>query len=289
MAVGRMSEPGSSVRRSRHPRKSSNRGLSNRVHAKGVDKASVLAELARVVARQDVRGDLSERLCAAAVTIAGASGASLTVAYTTPHRVTLCSTDDLSARLEDLQDVLGQGPGPSAYLTGSQVRMDIGPGPDEGFDDRWPEFDEAARAAFTSVQVIAVPIHPDSEVLGVLTYHQPHHLREHLDHTTTQFLADAVGVALLKEADDIAPDSGGPWASRASVHQATGMVIAQLQIGADDALALLRAHAFAHGQPLADVAQSVLRGRLNFALPDEDTDPDTARAPGRSPRKEDHS
>ena len=139
----------------------------------GVDKASVLAELARVMARQDGRRALSERLCAAAATIAGARGASLTIAYTSPHRVTLCSTDDVSARLEDLQDVLGQGPGPSAYVTGSQVRMDIGPGPDEGFDSRWPAFDEAARAAFTSVQVIAVPIHPDSEFLGVLTYHQP--------------------------------------------------------------------------------------------------------------------
>ena len=249
----------------------------------------MLAELARVVARQDARRNLSERLCAAAVTIAGATGASLTVAYTTPHRVTLCSTDDLSARLEDLQDVLGQGPGPSAYTTGDQVRVDIGPGPDEGFDDRWPQFDEAARAAFTSLQVIAVPIQPDSEVLGVLTYHQPHLLREHLDATTTQFLADAVGVALLKDPDDLTPDSGGPWANRASVHQATGMVIAQLRIGAEDALALLRAHAFAHGQPLADVAQSVLQGRLNFALPDEDSNPDQPGAPHHSHQKEDQS
>src|SRR3954451_1980318 len=57
------------------------------VHAEGVDKASVLAELARVMARQDGRGALSERLCVAAATIAGASGASLTIAYTSPFRV----------------------------------------------------------------------------------------------------------------------------------------------------------------------------------------------------------
>jgi hypothetical protein len=261
----------------------------------GVDKASVLAELARVMARQDGRRALSERLCAAAATIAGARGASLTIAYTSPHRVTLCSTDDVSARLEDLQDVLGQGPGPSAYVTGSQVRMDIGPGPDEGFDSRWPAFDEAARAAFTSVQVIAVPIHPDSEVLGVLTYHQPHQMREHLDGKTTQFLADAVGVALLRDPDDLAPDSGGPWANRASVHQATGMVIAQLHIGADDALALLRAHAFAHSVTLAGVAESVLSWQLDFARADQDTDPDTerdsdtAREARRSPKRKDRS
>src|SRR4051812_48051968 len=239
-----------------------------------MDKASVLVELARVVAQQDSRSSLPERLCAAAVAITGATGASLTVAYTAPHRVTLCSTDEVSARLEDLQDVLGQGPGPSAYRSGNQVRMDIGPAPGDGFDERWPAFDDAARAAFGSVEVIAIPIHPDSDVLGVLTYHQPHLAPERLDEASTQFLADAVGVALLKDPDELAPDSGGPWANRASVHQATGMVIAQLKIGADDALALLRAHAFAHGWPLARVARSVLEGHLDFAASDAETDPE---------------
>src|SRR3954451_8295823 len=203
-----------------------------------MDKASVLVELGRVVAQQDSRSSLPERLCAAAVTITGATGASLTVAYTAPHRVTLCSTDEVSARLEDLQDVLGQGPGPAAYRSGNQMRMDIGPGPAEGSDDRWPPFDAAARAAFSSLKLIAVPIHPDADVLGVLTYHQPHQAQELLEEAATQFLADAVGVALLKDPDELAPDSGGPWANRASVHQATGMVIAQLGVGADDALAL---------------------------------------------------
>jgi hypothetical protein len=254
-----------------------------------MDKASVLVELARVVARQNAERSLPERLCAAAVAITGATGASLTIAYTSPHRVTLCSTDEVSARLEDLQDVLGQGPGPSAYRSGNQVRMDIGPGPDEGYDDRWPAFDDAARAAFTSLRLIAIPIHPDADVLGVLTYHQPHQARERLEETATQFLADAVGVALLKDPDDMVPDSGGPWANRASVHQATGMVIAQLGVGADDALALLRAHAFAHGWPLAQVAHSVLHGHLNFAAPDADTDPESTRLPRTSSSKEDPS
>lgn len=264
-------------------------GPADRVHAEEADKASLLTELARVMAAQDASRSLPERLCAAAVTMARASGASLTIAYTTPHRVTLCSTDELSARLEDLQDVLGQGPGTSAYLTGAQVRMDIGPGPREGFDERWPAFDEAARAAFSTVQVIAVPIHPHTEVLGVLTYHQPHRLKEHLDGSTTQFLADAVGVALLKDLDDLVAGASGPWANRAAVHQATGMVIAQLRVGAEDALALLRAHAFAHGWTLDRVARVVLEGHLNFALSDEDTDPDTGSTATRSLRGEDQS
>jgi hypothetical protein len=80
-----------------------------------MDKAAVLADLARAVAGQSVALSLPERLCRASVAIAGASGVSLTLAYTSPNRLTLCSTDDVSARLEDLQGVLahGQRSGPS--------------------------------------------------------------------------------------------------------------------------------------------------------------------------------
>ena len=42
----------------------------------------------------------------------------------------------------------------------------------------------------------------------------------------------------------------GAWSSRAGIHQATGMVIAQLGISPDDALAVLRAHAYAEDIPL---------------------------------------
>src|SRR3954453_9725990 len=112
------------------------------------DQASVLAELARTVATQQRHSSLPERLCHAAVSILGASGASLTIAYTAAHRVTLCSTDDYASRLEDLQDVLGQGPGPTAYDSGRQVRLSVGPEGTGSPDVRWPEFEAAVRDAF---------------------------------------------------------------------------------------------------------------------------------------------
>ena len=42
------------------------------------------------------------------------------------------------------------------------------------------------------------------------------------------------------------------------------MVIAQLGVEADDALALLRAHAFANASSLLEVAADVVERRLNF-------------------------
>ncbi|MFC7595750.1 GAF and ANTAR domain-containing protein [Terrabacter sp. GCM10028922] len=245
------------------------------------DKSSVLTELAKAVAVQERQASLPERLCHAAVAVMGARGASLTIAYTAPHRVTLCSTDDTAARLEDLQDVLGQGPGPTAYRTGRQIRVTTGDPVDAG-DVRWSEFDAAVRDAFGAITITAIPIHPDGDVLGVLTCHHPTDSEPRLEEDTAQFLADAIGVALLKDPDQLATDLNGPWASRAQIHQATGMVVAQLSVSPDEALALLRAHAFAHTWSLAQVAASVVAGELNFAGPDPDTDPSR-----RSPRAAD--
>jgi hypothetical protein len=233
-----------------------------------IDRVSILAELARTVAAHHQVPSLPERLCLAAVHLMGATGGSLTIAYTAPHRVTLCSTDDRASRLEDLQDVLGQGPGPTAYSSGDQVRSQIGvmtPQASAPVDARWPQFDLAVRNAFSSVRITAIAIHPNGEVMGVLTCHQPVDTQPRLDEPVAQFLADAVGVALLQDPDALATDLTGPWASRAQIHQATGMVTAQLRVHPEDAIALLRAHAFAQSWPLARVAAAVVDRELDFA------------------------
>jgi AmiR/NasT family two-component response regulator len=51
----------------------------------------------------------------------------------------------------------------------------------------------------------------------------------------------------------------------AEVHQATGMVLAQLDVGAREAYLRLRAHAFAEGLPLSEVAHAVLTRTLRFS------------------------
>jgi hypothetical protein len=64
------------------------------------------------------------------------------------------------------------------------------------------------------------------------------------------------------------------------------MVIAQLRIAPEDALALLRAHAFAHGSTLARVAALVVDRHLDFSASDQvtgsttsDGDPDDLDPP----------
>lgn len=252
------------------------------------DKAVVLAQLARALAQQNFDAPLAHRLGCAASAVVGADGAAITLSYTLDERITLCATTDLAARLEDLQEVLGQGPGAEAYDSDTQVGARIGltsPDPtqmahsqsDEEVERlfsgdvrtgqgerRWPEFEQQVLSDVGAVRMLAVPIHPDHDVLGVLTFYTHAEQGSELDTDVAQFLADAVGVSLLRESQWRVNETSGPWASRSQVHQATGMVIAQLQIPSEDAIALLRAHAFASSTSLLEVSEAVLRRELDF-------------------------
>jgi hypothetical protein len=57
-------------------------------------------------------------------------------------------------------------------------------------------------------------------------------------------------------------DTGGP--DRIVIHQATGMIAAQLDDTVANALARLRAVAFADGRPVYDIAQDVVQRRVRF-------------------------
>jgi len=118
--------------------------------------------------------------------------------------------------------------------------------------------------------VWAIPMHPGGTTIGVVTlYRRSGGLLYGLQ--DAQFLADSIGAALL---DDPGARGQTPfigWSDRARVHQATGMVVAQLGIPEADALALLRAHAFSHDQSVAQTAHAVIDRHLTFsANPDQE-------------------
>jgi hypothetical protein len=224
------------------------------------DKARILARLAHLVAADDRREALAGRLAEACRLILAVSGAAITVENTPMERMTLCATDDDAARLEDLQEVLGEGPSHDAFTSATAVITAL-----DDTEGRWPEFTAAARRAMGEVSVHAMPMRPGGEVIGVLSLYRVPGPSYTQPLEGAQFLADAVGAALLSEtplADP--PGDDGPWATRAEIHQATGMVTAQLGLHPEDALAILRAHAFAHDTSLADIARQVVTRRLDF-------------------------
>ena len=65
------------------------------------------------------------------------------------------------------------------------------------------------------------------------------------------------------------PDKDIDIPLRRVVHQATGMIAAQLDIAVAEALVRLRSHAYAEGRPIDDIAARVVARTLRF---DDQTD-----------------
>jgi hypothetical protein len=224
---------------------------------------SLLAHLTRVLARTEPQAPTSLRMCVAFSKVLASDGASITVGITSPERVLLCATDDVAADVEDAQDVLSEGPGVDAYRTGTAV---------SGLSlaeqrRRWPMLSEMLETRGPQLDLHAFPVRPESAVLGVVCVHQAVERALAVSLDEAQFLANALGVALLGHLDS---DSASEerWAVRDRFDQATGMVVAQLKVRPEDAAAVLRAHAFAHATTLETVSLWVLARTLDFSDPD---------------------
>ena len=80
-----------------------------------------------------------------------------------------------------------------------------------------------------------------------------------------------IAAALVADAPTQHQAGHGPWSERAEVHQATGMVVAQLGLPEEDALALIRAHAYSRDQSVGRTAKDIIEHRLTFSgSPDEE-------------------
>ncbi|MCL3862387.1 GAF and ANTAR domain-containing protein [Actinotalea sp. K2] len=226
------------------------------------DRAELLARLASAVAEAPESQSLTWRLCDATRRLLGADGASISLDSQSSRPMTVCATDEVATVLEELHEVLGEGPATVAYTTREPVVAELrAPAP------AWSVFAEAATRQTPAAVLIALPMLSGDVVLGVLSLYRasPGPLSEPLDNAG--FLAGAVGAALLYDSSPPAPGDGTGWSDQAEVHQATGMVVAQLGIAVPDALAILRAHAFALDVTLSQVARAVVARDLDFTEP----------------------
>ncbi|MCW2643351.1 MAG: hypothetical protein JWP76_5657 [Dactylosporangium sp.] len=208
-------------------------------------------------------------VCDAAVAGVDVDGAGVTVMVSPTVRDTMHATDRVAGELEEWQLAFGQGPCVDAFAAGGPVLVMDLDSPD--YWARWPAFtpaavDSGARAVF------ALPLQVGAIRLGVLDLYRtrpgplsPHELADALAFAAT------ASMLLLDEAAGTQPDTAelawqrdDPTAHQAQVHQATGMILAQLGINAEAAFARLRAYAYAHDRRLGDVAREVVERRLRF-------------------------
>ncbi len=194
------------------------------------DRASLLNHLTRAAA-STATGPLALRLCRALDEILGMDGSSLAVGYESGTRTVLTATDQHAEQIEDLQDVLREGPGLDAHRLGHPVVAEAAE-----VTPRWPMLGQALAEARRLSCLLAVPVRPDGEVLGAITMRGDVSATRAVDLTQAQFLADAIGVAVLGGLERAEP-ADTLWSARDKVNQATGMVVAQLQVSPTDALA----------------------------------------------------
>lgn len=208
-------------------------------------------------------------LCDPFLSVLPVGGAALSVLAGSAGQSTVCASDDTAARLDELQFDLGEGPCWDAMSTRLPV---LKPDLDADGAAAWPLFTNAVVHDAIGDDVHAVyafPLFVGSLDIGAVDLYSASTTpleREQVTDATK--LASLAAWQVLRRilADQGGDDLDTPGAhNRREVHQATGMVLAQLNISADDAALLLRAHAFSSGRTVAEVANDVIERRIDFS------------------------
>ncbi|MHA7181301.1 GAF and ANTAR domain-containing protein [Arthrobacter sp. MDB2-24] len=211
---------------------------------------------------------LCATLCASFIEMLPVTGAALSAFSGSPQETRLHASDELAARLDELQFDLGEGPRWEAARMRAPVLL---PYVRSMPHERWPVFGKALTD--TDAQGLFVfPLVVGAMDIGVVELYRttPGDLSES-EMVTARALVDGAAWSLLRRV--LVPESGngspeiGLSPSRREIHQATGMVLAQVGGTAADALLLLRGYAFAHGQTVRETSIEVLERRLDFTPP----------------------
>jgi hypothetical protein len=181
-------------------------------------------------------------------------------------RGSICTTDDVSVMIEELQFALGEGPSVDAYC---QNRVVIESDLAHPSRSRWVAFTPQAVDAGVRA-VFAFPLQLGTVHLGALDLY-----RDWSGPLTDQERADASVMAAVVARWVLAVQADAPTGAIADkiqtdsdfhfvVHNAAGAVSVQLGVSITEALVRLRAYAFGHNRVLRDVAEEVVTRRLRF-------------------------
>ena len=197
------------------------------------------------------------------------SGAGMSVVDPDLATMYTCATDRISAKIEDLQWTLGEGPCVDAMKQGAPVLVgDIENDP-HLIAERWPTFlAEAARIGVRGV--FSFPLQIGAIRLGVMDLYRltPGPLSANTL-AAALIAGEASSLALLDlrgSAGEVEGDLALPVEMQ--VHQATGMVQVQLGVSAAEALLRIRSRAYVDGRSLIEVATDVVHRRLRFSQED---------------------
>ncbi|MDJ1131814.1 ANTAR domain-containing protein [Streptomyces iconiensis] len=197
--------------------------------------------------------------CAA---VLGVDGAAVSVASDGRQSELVWYSPGVSARFDDLQFTLGEGPGVDALSTGSLVlEHDL----TRVEPSRWAVLLPEA-AALGVAAVFCFPLRIGAVRVGALTLQRavPGPMADAAMEDALVLAAALTSVVLDGGARPGVLEEQDAGLHRAVVHQAGGMISVQAEVPVAQALVLLRAYAYRHDRSVMAVAEDVVARRLRF-------------------------
>jgi hypothetical protein len=207
------------------------------------------------------------RLCRVTTEIMGVKGASVMIMAGDVPQGSLCTTNNVSNLIEELQFTLGEGPCVDAYQTNEAV---FEPDLANPVTPRWHAF--TPRVVEAGVRALfSFPLREGTVRLGSLNLYEDRVGGLSDDQKADGLLMADVIARWVLDAQIAAPPNAFAAELRSGadfhfiVHNAAGIVSVQLATTVTEALIRIRAHAFSEDRPVRDVAEDIVARRLRFS------------------------
>lgn len=209
-----------------------------------------------------------DHLCRSAVLELGLDQVSVTLMTTAGSSALVASAGPPGPGIQELQFDLGEGPGPDAYAAGRPVLI-----PDlRTCRGRWPGFASAALDRGTAA-VFAFPMQLGAVRFGVLTCVRAAAGALGKRELSAGLIFAEVATGLLLDSSPTGdhPDTQlhAAMHARDEIYQAQGMVMVDLAVPLDVALARMRAVAFTEGASLQELSADIVAGRRRLRGTDD--------------------
>lgn len=232
------------------------------------DPASARLRVDELLRRRDPAGPQGavaalEGLCRAVSEELGLVGATVSLMPGVGVHAVCAASSPTARRLDEAQFGVGEGPARDAFATRRPVLV-----PDLAITgtSRWPGWTPTVRSAGVG-GVHAFPLHVGAAFLGVLSLYVADAGPLDAAGIVTATVFAEVATELLVDGSlgrhygRLESDLGAMLDTHAYVYQAQGMVMVELGVSLAEALALMRAHAWATGLDLTTLAGDIVAGR----------------------------
>ncbi|BBZ28566.1 GAF domain-containing protein [Mycolicibacterium madagascariense] len=228
--------------------------------------------LASVGALQGVAA--ADKICSTCVTLLDVHATAISLVSNGANLATLGASSPAARLYDEVQFTVGEGPCLSAVADRAPIVI---PDLDDPADTRWALY-RPVMLAHDIRAVTAIPVMVAGEGVGAFNVFldTPGTLTEEAL-ALSRLAADLARLPLLSLLDEhlraaaADPDTEA-WTelhllARTDIAQATGMVMAQLDVDAEEALVRLRAHAYATSSSPTDIARAIIDRRVRLTPP----------------------